>query len=182
MGGSKPDCNSVQELNNCIDYCSLEDMHLSSPLLTRTNCNLGNALIESKLDRVLVNSLFFQIDLQLQGSVLNQSLSDRNPFLISEVPSSHCKTPFRYFNYWAKEAGFFSVVKESWNIEVRGTPMYRVCKKLGFVKGALTQWQGLQPNISSFLRRSIYPKDQLYEFVALIGLHCLEHWIYLYVC
>lgn len=113
MGGSKPDCNSVQGLNNCIDYCSLEDMHLSSPLLTRTNCNFGNALIESKLDRVLVNSLFFQIDLYLQGSVLNQSLSDHNPFLISEVPSSHCKTPFRYFNYWAKEAGFFSVVKES---------------------------------------------------------------------
>lgn len=51
-----------------------------------------------------------------------------------------CGTPFKHFNAWVPEDGFFHIVREAWNITVIGTPMYIVVKKLSNVKKALRSW------------------------------------------
>ena len=58
---------------------------------------------------------------------LNNSL---NPY-----PKKSC--PFKFFNFWADYPAFIDLVKDAWNIEVYRTPMYRLTRKLRYVKTRL---------------------------------------------
>ena len=42
--------------------------------------------------------------------------------------------PFRFEKMWSSHLGLFDKIKELWGIEVEGTIMYQVAKKLRFIK------------------------------------------------
>ena len=45
--------------------------------------------------------------------------------------------PLKFFNFWADHLAFLDLVKEAWEKEVYGTPMYRLTCKLKRVKTIL---------------------------------------------
>lgn len=55
--------------------------------------------------------------------------------------------PFRFFDMWTQHEDFLEVVKEAWNIHVKGDPLFRVVHKLKYVKIKLKKW-----NVDSFGR------------------------------
>lgn len=73
--------------------------------------------------------------------MLNPGLSGHHPILIAKGNSVHPRSPFCYFNAWAREDGFFNIVKEVWVAEVRGSPMFQVVSKLKRVKKAISSWR-----------------------------------------
>ena len=68
----------------------------------------------------------------------NPGLSDHCPLIVNlnnsldPCPKKRC--PFKFFNFWADHPAFLDLVKEAWNLEVYGTPMYRLTRKLRCVK------------------------------------------------
>lgn len=59
-----------------------------------------------------------------------------------------------------KMPGFFDLVKNAWNIDVRGTPLYRVVRKLRLVKLQLIEWKNAQSSLSTrILEATIHLED-----------------------
>lgn len=116
-------------------------MGLSGRFFTWNNSSEGAARIECRLDRTLVNASFLHSSMGYNGQLLNPSISDHCAILISKDDETRVKSPFRFFNAWAKVKDFFRIVKEEWSTDISRTPIFRVVKKLGCVKKALVTWQ-----------------------------------------
>ena len=56
---------------------------------------------------------------------------------ISPIIEHRKKFPFKFFYFWADHPAFLEIVKEAWECEVRGTPMYRLTQKMKRVKASL---------------------------------------------
>ena len=73
--------------------------------------------------------------------VIQPGLSDHCPLVTRlnlRQDSGRIKLyPFKIFNFWADHPTFLQLVKDAWNCEVFGTPMYRLTRKLKRVKAAL---------------------------------------------
>lgn len=97
----------------------------------------------------MVNAQFIREHEDFQGAILNNGLLDHCPILLTSGGFSRLtKQPFRYFNAWVHEDGFYETVRKAWEIEIIGTPMFRVVKKLSNVKSELIQWHKNQQNIN----------------------------------
>ncbi|XP_074283032.1 uncharacterized protein LOC141607579 [Silene latifolia] len=69
---------------------------------------------------------------------LPEGMFDHTPCLVSESPTlGSRKRSFKYFNIWCTASGFLDSVSMNWRKSVYGTKMYRVVRKLKFLKPAL---------------------------------------------
>jgi hypothetical protein len=67
-------------------------------------------------------------------------ISDHFPIVISVgILQSFGPKPYKFYNYWLEHQGFLNWVKEGWNIQVDGVPMYQLYVKLRYVKAMLKQ-------------------------------------------
>ena len=72
---------------------------------------------------------------------MNPGLSDHCPLIVNlnnsvdTYPRRRC--PFKFFNFWADHPSFIDLVKDAWDFDVYGTPMYRLTRKLRNVKSRL---------------------------------------------
>lgn len=108
----------MQAFNDRIDACGLDDITLLGHPFSWSNSTFGNRRIETKIERALANSLYFQEEVNFNGSYLNPRLSDHRPILLTRRLMHSPKIPFRYFNAWVKEEGFCDIVKEAWNVRI----------------------------------------------------------------
>lgn len=147
-GGAVSNYVDMKCFNDCIDSCGLDDFALKGPIFTWSNSSSESSRVECRLDRCLKNTAFNLVTVDYQGLVLNNSLFDHCPILISTSAVMKARFPFRFFNYWAKVEGFFAVVKKAWEINVVGTPMFPVIKKLSNVKRCLRECNKSKPPVS----------------------------------
>lgn len=67
--------------------------------------------------------------------------SDYVPLLLStRVKSDNKPRPFRFLNVWTDQANFLWVVREAWEVELRGSLLSVLASKLKKVKAALKRW------------------------------------------
>lgn len=128
---------STYEVNDFQDCClstSLFDLQFMGCFFTWTN-----NLAWSKLDRVLVNSLWWAAGfLGLAHFLPPGYLFDHSTTIVSLFDQVlGRKKPFRFFNMWAGHADFCSVVESAWRVTIRGNYSFVLCKKLFFLKGDL---------------------------------------------
>ena len=81
-----------------------------------------NNTVWTKLDRVLVNSKWWNADFSGLAHFLPPGcLSDHSaaivPIFYQGVGK---KKPFRFFNMWTEHDSFLSVVGSAWNLNIRG--------------------------------------------------------------
>ena len=141
-GGAAPRARGLIEFNDCLHDAGLLDMKLTGPLFTWFNSSVGDSRIECKLDRVLINANFLHSN-PFQGEILMLVLSDHSPILLSLHEKPHIKSLFRYYNFWAKMPGFFQIVKDVWDMDISGTPLFIVVRKLSLLKKRLIEWKKL---------------------------------------
>lgn len=60
-----------------------------------------------------------------------------------------CRPPFKYYNAWAKEDNFFSIVRQAWSINIKGTLLFILVRKLSNVKMVLKSLQKTKIPINS---------------------------------
>ena len=98
----------------------------------------------------MVNDNLFSLNI-FHGEGLYRGLSNHSPILLKQSEVIKPKSPFRYFNYWAKCESFFLVVREAWDCDVEGTPFFRVATKLRRVKGTLKEWRKNQLSLDGLV-------------------------------
>ncbi|XP_021743062.1 uncharacterized protein LOC110709156 isoform X2 [Chenopodium quinoa] len=76
------------------------------------------------------------------ATFLPEGLMDHSPCCINIFGvNDNSVKPFKFFNYWTSAPGFLDVIKLAWGVNVRGTAMFCVVKKLQAVKKALKEGQ-----------------------------------------
>lgn len=128
-GGAIPRARGLIEFNDCIQDAGLLDLKLTGPPITWSDSSFGDSRIDCKLDSVLVNACFRQTS-PFKGDILMPGNSDHSLILLSLYEKTHIKAPFRFYNFWAKMPGFFQIVKDVWDTDVSGTPLFTVVPKL----------------------------------------------------
>lgn len=69
---------------------------------------------------------------------LSEAVSDHSPAVISIAKLKNFgPKPFKYLSFWAEHVDFFSWVEEGWQLNVEGSPMFRLYSKLKSVKRVL---------------------------------------------
>ncbi|KAK6162199.1 hypothetical protein DH2020_002040 [Rehmannia glutinosa] len=67
-------------------------------------------------------------------------LSDHSPCIVSLLDVvANTNRPFRFFNMWASHTDFNDLVATNWNLYVRGTKQFMLCKKLKHLKRPLKE-------------------------------------------
>ncbi|XP_074298927.1 uncharacterized protein LOC141629907 [Silene latifolia] len=138
VGGAEVSWAEMAPMRKMIVDCQLQDMKSSGSYYTWNNKHEATTKVYSRIDRVLINEQWFQIFPEAVANYLPEGLYDHCPCLINSTEEiSKRKMGFKYFNMWALSDDFESTVKDSWQQELRGTPMYRVVQKLKRLKPVL---------------------------------------------
>ena len=132
---------AMEDFHDCLFNLELDDMPFNGPLFTWINRRVGDQFIARKLDRSLQNECVLDMFPRAVTEVLNPGLSDHCPLIVnlnnSDVMRSRRRCPFKFFNFWADHPSFLDMVKDAWDIDVYGNPMYRLTRKLRSVKNRL---------------------------------------------
>ncbi|XP_019242274.1 PREDICTED: uncharacterized protein LOC109222363 [Nicotiana attenuata] len=106
--------------------CDLIDPGFSGSQFTWCNGWSPNRRVWKRLDRVLVNQEWMNIYDSTNVNHLVRICSDHSPLLtIAKNASQPTIKYFRFLDFWINENGFKEVVKQAWDIEVHGSPMWK---------------------------------------------------------
>ena len=114
--------HGVKEFRECIDQLDMEDLAMNGLFFTwvqkRKDPESG---ILKKLDRIMGNSVFFNLYGECFATFLPYVTSDHCPALLV-IPnvSIRKRRSFRFMNYLADKKNFQSVVKENWYLPING--------------------------------------------------------------
>ncbi|XP_062099632.1 uncharacterized protein LOC133805461 [Humulus lupulus] len=128
-----PHCGNGSELvpfQTCVEHCRLVDVKFSGSFFTWNNKQAGKDRVYAKLDRVLANDSWMEKYISAEVIFFREGEMDHSPFLVNFGSVQENRKPFRYFNFWSNLAGFQRAVAESWNEDVKGTPMFCLVSKL----------------------------------------------------
>ncbi|GFY96156.1 hypothetical protein Acr_11g0004620 [Actinidia rufa] len=81
-----------------------------------------------------------ELNLKLQQSSKSQALGTAADLKSKTSPgwdNDQGPRPFKFFNMWTKYEDFLNVVDSSWSMQVEGTAMFKLCRKLKVLKGPL---------------------------------------------
>ena len=145
IGGNMNTNTAMEEFHACLFNLELDDIPFNGPLFTWINRRVGDHFVARKLDRSLQNECALDTYPYVVTDVLNPGLSDHCPLLVNLNSSVDTRpkrrSPFKFFNFWADHPVFLDLVKDAWDIDMYGTPMYRLTRKLRSVKIHLKAFQ-----------------------------------------
>ncbi|GJT13943.1 RNA-directed DNA polymerase, eukaryota, reverse transcriptase zinc-binding domain protein [Tanacetum coccineum] len=126
----------MMDFNECVQDLELEDVTSYGMFYTwiekRKNPELG---ILKKLDRVMGNAVFVNDFDRSFANFLPYMTSDHCPAILV-FPDVHNSKPksFRFLNFLAEKDNFLPIVKENWNVDVKGFSMFVLAKRLKNMK------------------------------------------------
>lgn len=138
----------ISAFRECVDVCSLRDLGFSGNKFTWCKCREGSHCISECLDRVLVNSQWW--DLFPSMAIIHGLVSYSNhvPIWVQTeecVGSRHSKKMFRFEDMWVGEKVCEDIVKTIWRRGVDDASMLNVMGLIKQCGNQLTHW-----NINSF--------------------------------
>lgn len=140
-GGRPFVASEAEDLLLFMTQAEVFDAGFSGSRFTWCNNREGRARIWKKLDRVLLNHSFLQLNLNLSVQHLTRDPSDHAPLLLSAATRlDNRPRPFRFLNVWTTHHGFLQVVRDSWCGEFQGGPLPILVSKLRKVKENLRAW------------------------------------------
>ncbi|XP_070003283.1 uncharacterized protein [Nicotiana sylvestris] len=129
------------EFQTCINNCGLVDVGYNGSSYTWYNNRRPAKRIWKRLDRILVNDLWDHLFQRYSVRHFARTGSDhRPPFMKNLASNQHHISYFRFLNCWTNIEGFHDIVKETWNTEVTGNPMWILQNKLKALSKRLSQW------------------------------------------
>ncbi|XP_074288354.1 uncharacterized protein LOC141613514 [Silene latifolia] len=138
IGGVDVTWAEIAPMRDMMNVCNLHVLKVTGSFYTWNNKHESDTKVYSRLDRVIVYDewlIFYPVSM---AQFLPEGLFDHCPCVITLNETHMRKKPaFKYFNMWSMAANFSDVVKDGWNIDVQGTPMYRIVKKLKGLKHQL---------------------------------------------
>jgi hypothetical protein len=124
-----------------IDSLDLREIEMSGRKFTWENSH--KVPTYEKLDRVLISTEWEQNFPLATVDALSREISYHTPLLLStmEKPKVRSQPPFRFELGWLLKEGFFELVSDVWNKEMRGgTPMQKWQSKIRRLRQFLRGW------------------------------------------
>lgn len=141
-----------RELQEFSAATMVTDMKFSGQLYTWGD-RKGEGALFCKLDRAMVNDLWLTKFSNSECIFQVPDSSDHSPGVVRlGNEGQHMAYPFKYCIVWSTDDRFQEIVREAWDVEVRGTPMYCFVTKLKGVKKGL---KGLHMNEYSRMEERI---------------------------
>ncbi|GFZ08668.1 hypothetical protein Acr_20g0004760 [Actinidia rufa] len=124
----------IKDFKECCYDIGLSDLRSSGTYFTWSNNRVW-----CKLDRAMVNSRWNQEGILAQANFdLPGKFSDHSPCIVTLLgENDRGPSPFKFFNMWAKHDNFLELVSSAWQMQMDGTAMYKLCKRLKALKGPL---------------------------------------------
>ncbi|KAJ0975997.1 hypothetical protein J5N97_017962 [Dioscorea zingiberensis] len=114
-----------------------EPKYIGSPF-TWCNNQRGGARIWARLDRIIVNSKWYDVVNSYTIKHLPKCHSDHCPILLQcRTNTTRGKKPFRFENTWAQSQVCHNIVEETWNQPCSGNPMHTLNHKFCTLKNHL---------------------------------------------
>ncbi|XP_074289196.1 uncharacterized protein LOC141614342 [Silene latifolia] len=115
--------------------CDLHDMKTTGAFFTWNNKQPSETRIFSRIDRVLANSDWLALWSDWLSHYQPEGTFDHCPCIVSCGEScKRRKRYFKFFNMWSRVEEFGELVKEYWQMQITGTPMYIMARKLKMLK------------------------------------------------
>ena len=144
-GSQSLDTNGVDDFRNFIQALHLIEIPAADGHFTWFR---GSS--KSKLDRLFIQAEWLSLFPLLQVSLLQRSLSDHSPLLVTSQPSDWGPRPFRFLDCWLTHDECMEVIKSAWD-KSKEKP---VIQKLQSVKNDLKTWNvNVFGNIDSNIQR-----------------------------
>ncbi|GJT13940.1 RNA-directed DNA polymerase, eukaryota, reverse transcriptase zinc-binding domain protein [Tanacetum coccineum] len=126
----------VYEFRDCVEFLNIEDVKITGLFFTwiqkRRDPNNG---ILKKLDRVMGNGKFVDAYVNAFANFLPFGVSDHSPaVLVFPEVKSRKNRAFRFLNYLTEKKEFITIVRDNWNVNVKGYAMFILAKRLKFLK------------------------------------------------
>ncbi|GAA0168908.1 reverse transcriptase [Lithospermum erythrorhizon] len=136
VGCKALDPRALEDFNDCIMYCRLEDAGYCGSSLS-----WSNGRISKRLDRVLHNQSYGELYTQVKVKQLAKTLSDHAPMLVySNKPKDGPKGSFKFQKMWFHHPEFIKLVEDNWLLPLVGDPLFVLGMKLKRLKGVLREW------------------------------------------
>ncbi|GJZ78963.1 putative RNA-directed DNA polymerase [Tanacetum coccineum] len=128
--------NGMKEFRGCVERLEIEDINMngfSYTWIQKRKCHESGIL--KKLDRVICNSHFVTSYPSSFATFLPYISSDHCSAVLT-LPEISVRRPrsFRFMNFLADKKEFLGVVKDNWEIGVKGFDMFKLAKKLKAMK------------------------------------------------
>ncbi|PSS17592.1 Ribosome-binding protein like [Actinidia chinensis var. chinensis] len=126
----------MRDFQRCCYELSISDLRHTGLHYTWTNNSVW-----SKLDRAMVNIRWVQEGLKAVANFgLPGKCSDHSPCVVTmfDIKDEGAR-PFKFFNMWAQHSDFLDIVSRVWRLQVHGTEMYKLCRKLKALKQPLKE-------------------------------------------
>ncbi|XP_074288921.1 uncharacterized protein LOC141614066 [Silene latifolia] len=137
IGPNPPSIKDMLAFNQCLLDCHLEDLQSFGCEFIWTNKREAITRVWFRLDRVLANPLWLVHFSSTQVNVLPSGVSDHSPLLVTITDKSQQNKRFSYLNCWEDHPDYGQVVKEAWDMPVRGNVIYRLFSRLKNVRQRL---------------------------------------------
>ncbi|XP_074313862.1 uncharacterized protein LOC141649060 [Silene latifolia] len=133
--GGQSSIAEMAPFRDCLDQCGMIDIPATRSKFTWNNKQGPDSRVFSKLDRFFVDQEWLDCFPDLQAHFHPEGLFDRTPCTVSSS-LRECKgrPPFRYYNMWGQAVQFKAIIQQGWSMNVVGTRMFRVVKKLKALK------------------------------------------------
>nr|GFA62651.1 RNA-directed DNA polymerase, eukaryota, reverse transcriptase zinc-binding domain protein [Tanacetum cinerariifolium] len=120
-----------------VHVCAILETHLKSKNISQSLKNPSNNTLK-KLDRIMCNDKFLSSYGHAHGMFLPFLISDHSPAIVI-VPNGlpRKKKSFRFVNYVGDKSEFLDIVKKGWDMEIDGCNMFKVVKRMRYLKKAL---------------------------------------------
>lgn len=128
----------IEDFRQCVDACELKDMPQTGCRYTWNNKQDGDHRVYTKIERTMVNEEW-SASCPL-GSVhyAPEGRFDHSPAIVKLSSTSHYKKrSFQFVDVWCSHGNFQMVVRQGWNIAVKGCTMFQVMQKLRLLKKGL---------------------------------------------
>jgi mannosylglycoprotein endo-beta-mannosidase len=123
------------DFKDCITHSELLQAPYTGLKYSWHNGQHGSQSIQKKLDWVFGNPQLFSTWPATNALFQTHSISDHSAMILSLLsPSKHPHSPFKFLNTWADHRDFIATVATSWQLPVRGNPMYQFTTKLKRLK------------------------------------------------
>ncbi|MCH81855.1 RNA-directed DNA polymerase (Reverse transcriptase) [Trifolium medium] len=110
-----------------------------------------------RLDRAVCNQCWLDLCATLNVSTLTKHKSDHFPLLLDfNLTMLSSTSQFKFMRMWTLHPDCENLVKNCWNTEIIGCPMFVLTKKLKLLKEKLKIWN--KSCFGPFARRSCYSK------------------------
>jgi hypothetical protein len=131
----------MNDFQHWSDSNNLIHLHTKGAAYTWSNGRRGRNKTQKRLDRVIVNHDWINACQTINVCTLTKLRSDHFPLLFEfQTQTAQFSSSFKFMKMWISHPDCINVVKQCWNNQISGCPMFILSQKLKMLKEALKTW------------------------------------------